>query len=88
MRPGDKEKIDALFANMTFEELQAKLKEAGYMTPAEMQLKITKANKIIQQAKYSTVEACLICERNAKLRDCDKCHVRKLQEMVKGWGQV
>ena len=38
--------------------------------------------KIIQQGKYCTNEACNICVNNTKSRECEKCHVEKLIKML------
>lgn len=50
-----------------------------------------KKRKLIEQAKYATTEACFMCmvdnmpgfSRDKEKMYCEKCHVRKLVEMVK-----
>lgn len=49
-----------------------------------------KKSKLIEQAKYATTEACFMCmadnmpgfSRDKEKMYCEKCHVRKLVEMI------
>lgn len=50
-----------------------------------------KKSKLIEQAKYATTEACFMCmadnmpgfSRDKEQMYCNKCHVKKLIEMLK-----
>lgn len=50
-----------------------------------------KKSKLIEQAKYATTEACFMCmadnmpgfSRDKEAMYCNKCHVKKLIEMLK-----
>ena len=50
-----------------------------------------KKSKLIEQAKYATTEACFMCmadnmpgfSRDKEQMYCNKCHVRKLADMIR-----
>ena len=55
MKPEDKDKIDKVFANMTFEELQAKLIEAGLPDYKTLHKRLTAAEAVAEAGQKLSV---------------------------------